>query len=169
MYSFVCTTPNPYFHSLLHPCQGIKYPSAVDINIHPGSSISNQFWFSLLSVIRPQALCGASLCILAEKTLQEGICGLGSLRWKELAPFWCDTVTVFADRMQPGRVHDWSCCQSRCNNQKGHRISSLGRRLQQSGASWSKSLAEQASPEAKRFSSTGQKLFLLLKWPHSLT
>lgn len=55
MYSFVCATPNlPYFHSVLYPCQGIKYPSAVDINIHPGSSISSQFWFSLLSVIRPQ-------------------------------------------------------------------------------------------------------------------
>lgn len=69
--------------SLLHPSQGIKYPSVVAINIHPGSSISSQFWFSLLFLIRPWALCGVRLCILAERTLSEGICGLGSLGWKE--------------------------------------------------------------------------------------
>lgn len=69
--------------SVLHPSQSIKYPSVVAINIHPGSSISSQFWFFLLFVIRLQALCGVSLFILAEKTLWEGICGLGSLCWKE--------------------------------------------------------------------------------------
>lgn len=63
------TSPaSTYSQALLHPSQGIKYPSVVAINIHPGSSISSQFWFSLLFVIRPQALCGVSLCILAEKT-----------------------------------------------------------------------------------------------------
>lgn len=78
------TSPiSTHSQSLLHPFQGIKYPSVVAINIHPGSSISSQFWFSLLFVIRPQALCGVSLCILAEKTHWEGICGLGSLCWKE--------------------------------------------------------------------------------------
>lgn len=78
------TSPtSSHSQSLLHPFQGIKYPSVVAINIHPGSSISSQFWFSLLFVIRPQALCGVSLCILAEKTHWGGISGLGSLCWKE--------------------------------------------------------------------------------------
>lgn len=77
-----CPT-STYLQSLLHPSQGIKCLSAVAINIHPGSSISSQFWFSLLFVIRPRALCGVSPCVLAERTLSEGICGLGSLRWKE--------------------------------------------------------------------------------------
>ncbi len=131
------TSPtSTHSQSLLHPSQGIKYHSVVAINIHPGSSISSQFWFSLLFVIRPRALCGVSPCILAEKTLWEGICGLGSLCWKEQLsvgasnlPLSDLTHALHCDRVcrqdaastcaRPGLLPESLELRSRRNNQRG--------------------------------------------------
>lgn len=171
------TSPaSTYSQALLHPSQGIKYPSVVAINIHPGSSISSQFWFSLLFVIRPQALCGVSLCILAEKTPWEGICGLGSLGWKEQLSIGASNLPLsdLTHALRCDRVLQTGCSLGMCTAEAtarepgaerpgattrtargGHRISS-GRRSQQSGASWSRGLGVQASPEANSFNSTGK-------------
>lgn len=104
------TSPTPtHSQSLLHPSQGIKYHSVVAINIHPGSSISSQFWFSLLFVIRPRALCGVSPCILAEKTLREDLWfGKPELErttvyWsQQLAPLRSDTCPTLWQSLQTG-------------------------------------------------------------------
>lgn len=138
----VCTTPSlPYSPSLLHPFQSIKYPSVVSINIHPGSSIRSQFWFCLLSVIRPQALCGVALCILAEKDTLKGdlwfgrpvlertmSVGANNLPLSDLThTLHCDGVC----RQDAARTRAWPRLlpeslelRIQCNYQKCHRISS---------------------------------------------
>lgn len=147
-----------YSQALLHPSQGIKYLSVVAINIHPGSSISSQFWFSLLFVIRPRALCGVGLCILAKKTPWEGICGLGSWVWKEqlsigasYLPLSDLTHALRCDRVSRQNAAFDMCAllpeslEMRSPAQQAERPVEAteyppGRRSQQFGAAWSRGL-----------------------------
>lgn len=83
--SFCLHSPEPpIFPVPAASLSGYKISPCGCINIHPGSSISSQCWFYLLSVIRPQAVCGVGLCTLAEKTLWEG-----DLRFRKPVPTIC--------------------------------------------------------------------------------
>lgn len=91
MSQFICVLKQTESFRLLHPQPPVLSVSVASlseykislcgcINIHPGSSISSQFWLRLSFLqLGPQNLCGLGLRSLAEKTLWEGICGLETL------------------------------------------------------------------------------------------